>query len=995
MTAAARAPAPRALRRLVASAAGLGLVWVLAGVRVLDPAREVGVRVSARSGAAETVNGRFATAFPGFSRVSRWPRTPVPRSLPEAAIAMLPAEDGSRFGLQGTIVVHALPERAAALARGAGEGVDGTILAAVRASASALTEAEAERSPGPPSVRSFQARLADELASRGLGLDALDVQGFDHLLAEFRVAPVAEGARVMIVGLDGADWEIVNPLLEAGRLPNLRRLIDRGVRAKLLSITPMLSPVVWTSIATGVEPRRHGVMDFLAPASDGHDEPVTSRSREVPAIWNLLSEAGVPVSVTGWWATWPAEPVDGMMVTDRVAYQLFGYSTDPRNTEGKTWPPVIYDAIRPGIVSPDNVPWEDVAHYLDGPRRTLESFDTDERSLLEDFRTLLASGRTYLDAALTLRRLDHPRFEAVYFEGTDTVGHLFMPYRPPQLAGIDPRRYASFHDVVDRYYETADAMLGRLLEGRDDWTVIVCSDHGFASDATRPLTTDSRIGRGAAADWHRRFGLFVMSGPGIRAGARLDEASIYDIAPTVLALFGQPVPASWPGRVLAAAFEPERFARSPVVFRGDPASRAKPAAGAGGGDEEAEELREKLASLGYVSAGAPSLMTTNNNNGVALLAAGRYDEAAAAFRAAIAESPQQATLWVNLGIALRYAGKTDEARTWLEKAFAVPSAQRSAGFHLAQIELDAGSLAAAEGRLRRVLVREPGASEVHDSLGLVLERQGKLREAASEYEAAARLDENAAEPRNNLGNLARRAGRGDEAERQYLGAIDADPYFMGAYNNLALLYQDRGQIDRALALYDRALARAPRNAVVLNNLASLYFARGDRRAAREAWDRAVEADPKYASPLNNLAGLAMEEGDDAKAEELLSKALELDANYGDALINRSFLARKRGQIELARQELHAAAADPRSAGSARLQLGILELQEGNPRDALTALQDASRQLPERSDLLNALGEAQARVGNRNDALRAWRRSLELDPAQPRLVQAVQDLEKQE
>lgn len=977
-------------------AIALGAAWLIAGVRTVDGDKEFGVSAFRLTGEARTVPSGVVVVPWGLARWSRWPKQPVSIPLPDAAHADLAGAGGTRFGLRGTAVLRALPDQPRALAAsGRFGGLDAVLLASVRAAAPTLAGAEGRSGPLPTDLRTIEARLRDETLARGVALDAFHLEGFDYLMARHDVAPIPDDAKVLVVGWDGADWEIVDPLIAAGRMPNLERLIRGGARAKFLSISPMLSPVIWTSIATGVEPARHGVMDFLTPAAGGGNEPVTSRSRRVPTVWELLSEAGAPVGVTGWWATWPAGPVRGYLVTDRVAYQLFGFSSDPRSSEGKTWPPSLYETVRPLIVSPDQIPWSAVTPYLDGGRRTPESFDAEERKLLDEFRTLLASTQTYLDVALAMRREIPTRFEAVYFEGTDTVGHLFMPYRSPRLPSVDEKRHASFHEVVDRYYETADRMLGRLLEGRDDWTVIVCSDHGFASDATRPQTTDSRIGHGAAADWHRRFGVFVMRGPGVKPGIRLEEVSVYDVAPTVLALFGQPVPASWPGHALGEAMEPAWLAAHPVRFRGDPVRVPDEGTPAPDDEQEAHDLRAKLQSLGYVSGSVPAPMTTENNRGVAFLAEGKFADAAIAFRKAIAEEPGQATLWVNLGIALRFEGNTAEAREWLERARAVPEAQRAAGHQLAQLDLDAGDLAGAERELRAVLAREPGAAEVRNSLGLVLEKRGRLAEARIEYAESARLDPNAAEPRNNLGNLAKRARQLDDAERLYRAAIDADPYFMGAYNNLALLYQDRGEIDRAIELYDRALAKAPTNAVVLNNLASLYFATGDNVTARETWRRSVEADPSYTSPLNNLAGLALAEGDDDAAERLLARALALDPNYGDAHINRSILARKRGDVETARRELAAAAADPRSAGTARLQSGLLELAAGRPVAAIAPLEEARKLLGDRTDLLNALGEALAQSGERGRAIGTWKRSLELDPKQARLRTVVEQLEKTE
>ena len=990
MTAPGGGPARRR-RVLFGILAAVVVLWVVAGIHTLESSREFGIVEAAGVGYVATVDGSsVAVAPPGLFRLSEFPRVATEVELPRAETARLPGTDGSLFGLVGRATVRALPSHGRELAAAAdGQGIEGVVLSAVRAAATVLAGADAQEPIVSTIARAFETRFDAELKSRGALLERMTLDGFDALAASSDVSPVPPEAKVLVVGLDGADWEIIDPLLAVGRLPHLARLIEGGARAKLLTITPILSPVVWTSIATGVEPFRHGILDFLTTGPGG-SEPVSSRERLVPTVWEILSDAGVPVGVTAWWATWPAGPVKGYVVTDRVAYQLFGYRSDVRSAEGKTWPPEIYDRIvRPRIVEPGSVPWAEVERYLDGDRRRLDEFDAEERKLLEEFRTLLASGKTYLDVALELRKTSPIRFEAVYLEGTDTVGHLFMPYRPPRLPSVREARFRSFDAMVDRYYETADAMLGKLLEGREDWTVIVISDHGFASDATRPLTTDSRIGHGAAADWHRRFGILVMSGPGVRRGARLPEASIHDVAPTILALFGQPVPRSWPGRVLGQGLDGAFLARHPVTFRASDPVRASSASEAQGSTEEAEELRAKLESLGYLGAApAKPSMTTSNNRGVALLAQGKFEEAAKAFRDAIAEEPNQPTLWVNLGIALRHAGQADEARELFRRALARPEARRSAGHQLAQLLMESGDLAEAEAELRAVLRQEPGAAEVRNALGLVLDKQGRASDAWKEFEDAARLDPNAAEPRNNLGNLAKAAGRGDEAVGWYEKAIAADPYFMGAYNNLALLYQERGDVARAIDLYGRALAKAPTNAVVLNNLASLYFGIADYDEARALWERSMGADPTYPSPVNNLAGLALSQGDLDRAQLLLDRALALDSNYGDARINRAILARRRGDTEGARRELTLARKDPRAAGTAWMQAGFLELEAGRLDAAREALERARDRLGDRTDLLNALGECYVRMGEGAKARAAWERSLALDPQQLRLREAI-------
>ncbi|MBZ5640134.1 MAG: tetratricopeptide repeat protein [Acidobacteriia bacterium] len=976
--------------------------WLGAGVRRIDPAFEFGVVESRFLGAPRKVSGPTVVVPPGLYRFQRFPRNLVEVPLPSADAARLEAPDGTLFGLVGRAAVVIRDDGWLAAAKAAGgAGLQGVLSDALRATVRALGPWDV-REPIPQSVQSrFEAEFGRALGLRGVDLRRLTLGGAVLLTVPKGASlPAASETKLLVLGLDGADWAILDPLLRQGKMPNLARLIERGIRSKFLTISPALSPVVWTSIATGVNPATHGVLDFLVPdPAGGEGQPVTSAQRRVPSIWDFLSGAGVEVGVVGWWATWPAGPLDGFMVTDRVAYQLFGLDPDPGRAAGKTWPADLYDAeVRRRIVKPSEIGWETVLAYLDGPRRRPEEFDADETKLLDDFRTLLASTETYLRVTLALRSKYAPRFESVYFEGTDTVGHLFMSYRPPKLAGVEPKRFESFHAVVDRYYEAMDRDIGLLLEGREKgWTIMVLSDHGFASDASRPLTTDSRIGHGPAADWHRRFGVLVLAGEHIRAGTRLGETGIYDIAPTVLALFGQPVPRPWPGAVLSDAIDPAFLKAHPVRYREDAPAFAMAAGGgeASPSDPEAAELREKLRSLGYLGSteDKPVRVTTRNNTGIALLAQGKRSEAEKEFRAALKDQPDQPVILVNLGTLLRFEHRTDEARKTLERALAFTATRRAAGQQLGQLFLDLGDLDDAEKRLRQVLEVEPGAADVVNTLGLVLQKKGKGREASDLFHEATDLDADAAEPRTNLGNLARAAGRLDEAEDWYQKAIEADPYYMGAYNNLALVYQDRGEMKRAIDLYDRALAKSPNHAVVLNNLGSLFYATGDLERARNVWKRSAAADARYPSPLNNLAGLELAAGKLDLAEELLRKALVLDPNYGDARINMALVLRHRGNNSAARRQLEKALSDPKSRATALLQLGVLDLGAGDNPSALARLDEARRLSTGRDTLLlNAYGEAARRMGRGRDAIQAFKASLAVDPSQKEIRAVVDKLE---
>src|SRR6185436_2962162 len=127
----------------------------------------------------------------------------------------------------------------------------------------------------------------------------------------------AEPHPVVVIGIDSADWEMIRPMVESGELPTFARLLSEGASAPCTTLDPPLSPLLWTSIATGRTPDAHGILDFITrDPRTGRTVPVTSTLRRVAALWNIASDAGRRVAAIGWLASWPAESVSGAIVTD-------------------------------------------------------------------------------------------------------------------------------------------------------------------------------------------------------------------------------------------------------------------------------------------------------------------------------------------------------------------------------------------------------------------------------------------------------------------------------------------------------------------------------------------------------------------------------------------------------------------------------------------------------------------------------------------------------
>src|SRR3984957_12626725 len=127
----------------------------------------------------------------------------------------------------------------------------------------------------------------------------------------------ASAQRLLLVGWDAADWKVIDPLMSQGEMPNLSKLVSEGVRGNLATMYPPLSPMLWTSIATGKRPAKHGIHGFIEPTPDGLGvRPITNLGRKTKAFWNILNQAGKRSIVVGWWPSHPAEPIRGSMVSN-------------------------------------------------------------------------------------------------------------------------------------------------------------------------------------------------------------------------------------------------------------------------------------------------------------------------------------------------------------------------------------------------------------------------------------------------------------------------------------------------------------------------------------------------------------------------------------------------------------------------------------------------------------------------------------------------------
>jgi hypothetical protein len=253
--------------------------------------------------------------------------------------------------------------------------------------------------------------------------------------------------KVLLVGWDAADWKVINPLLEAGRMPNLARFLEQGVKGNIATLQPALSPTLWTSIATGKRPDKHGILGFSEPDPvTGGIRPITNLSRKTKAIWNILNQEGKNTITVGWWPSNPAEPLSkGAMV-----------SNDYQNAHGQpdSWP------LKPGTIHPERLirhlkdlrfhPSEldenDLRPFLPGiegmSREELDKLEKDPR--IQSLMKIIADCTSVHSAATALIQNEPWDLMCVYYDAIDHFGHVFNIYENPPA---DIQRIPSWDEV--------------------------------------------------------------------------------------------------------------------------------------------------------------------------------------------------------------------------------------------------------------------------------------------------------------------------------------------------------------------------------------------------------------------------------------------------------------------------------------------------------------------------------------------------------------------
>lgn len=383
----------------------------------------------------------------------------------------------------------------------------------------------------------------------------------------------APGPRVFMLLLDGASLDYILPRVAEGRLPAFGRLLDKGAVMDLATVRPTQPDAVWAAVATGMYPAKNGVrsagsyyargddraVDLLPDHCFSHalvhlgfirDRPNASAVWRARPLWAIISGAGLPVGVVRWPLTYPAEPVNGFIVSDRF-HQLLGSMAE---FDRAAYPASILPVLQATFTGAD--PGTPAAAAGSPIPETPEA-------------SAMRRDRLYGAASTRLSAAADPRFSAVRYDGLDTAGHYYLGATQPRtFRDVPDEERRRLLQALDAYYAFVDGEVeAASARMRPDDLLVVVSGFGM-----QPLDDVKRVigrllGDPDFSGTHERApdGFLLAYGAAVQPGRR-PRGSIVDVAPTLLYFMGLPVARDMDGFARADLFTRDYTAERPIVF---------------------------------------------------------------------------------------------------------------------------------------------------------------------------------------------------------------------------------------------------------------------------------------------------------------------------------------------------------------------------------------------------------------------------------------------
>ncbi len=542
--------------------------------------------------------------------------------------------------------------------------------------------------------------------------------------------------KVLLIGWDGAGWSQIHPLLDSGAMPNLARMVENGVMGDLATLTPLCSPLLWTSVATGAFADRHRVLDTVEPDPvTGGVRPVTKASLEATQIWDILAREGLRCQAFGWPVTHPAQ-APSACVSNGFAHGV----------PGSVYPQSLESTLLPLRFHPQEWTGNELQLFVPGMAR----IDQDKDKRLAQLAVILAQAVSVHAAATTLMESQGWDFSAVWFGAVGQACEIF----PSSTDDI-------YKEAVSGIYRLLDLFLGRLLAlAGPEAVVMLVSDRTAGESEWRPSTS-----RGPG-------GLLCAAGPGIEADELTFGAGLLDIAPTILGLFGFAPAPGMAGRAISeiCATPPSRAVQN-VSFAPQSDSRVV--------QDFLEQDLSALEEFGYTDSIAAAWKNeaeaaeTRRDFHLArvLLAQGRSTEAIPLLEKLTQKNPALVEMRLFLGHAYFQSSRLTECRAICEALIAddpdSPFAPAGRAY-----------LAIAEEKYQEAMAYLASGQRVYGMfaeldavVGDTYLRMGKLDDAVAAFRSAIETDPGFAAPHQGLAHAYLTQGQHNEAAEAALDAI--------------------------------------------------------------------------------------------------------------------------------------------------------------------------------------------------------------------------------
>jgi len=410
--------------------------------------------------------------------------------------------------------------------------------------------------------------------------------------------------KVVLIGIDGANWPTIDPLTAKGKLPFFKQLKEESAWAYLKTFKPTKSSVVWTSIATGKSMQKHGILDFTFLDKNNIQVPYSNVERREPAIWQILEEYAKKSIVLNWFVSHPPDNIDGIMVSDNFR-RVVARPLDKIEEYKDSVHPSIYFHKLLDLAQRDYRQVFKQTGLPDYPQIYTDLHpgkDFKDVPIMKTYRSLATQDNFVSTISKNLYRTKDFDFFATYIRMPDLVQHFSArmfedKYIEGLIAGLKSKTLSEekhaeailkISDIIEPAYRFAEDLLETLLTYKkyEDAYFIIVSDHGFT------LYPDGYNHYGLPDEYDAPPGIMMIKGPKVIKG-QVESATVYDIAPTILHLFDLPVGKNMDGKPLRKAFDLNRKLMTKMYkLKKGNEKRTR-----GKADEEA--LKE-LKSIGYI-----------------------------------------------------------------------------------------------------------------------------------------------------------------------------------------------------------------------------------------------------------------------------------------------------------------------------------------------------------------------------------------------------------